>query len=122
MKGKRKIEIGSIVRHFKRETVNQSTEKYLYEIISFAVHTETKEPLVIYKALYSPYKVCARPYDMFFSLVDKEKYPDIKQKYRFELYDKASELKVAKALQKQKDFDREFEKSKKIVSRKVKQQ
>lgn len=76
--------IGDIVRHFKRETVNDNSENYMYRILNFATHTETGEKLVIYEALYAPYVISARPYDMFMSEVDKEKYPDIKQKYRFE--------------------------------------
>lgn len=79
--------VGDIVRHFKRELVDESTQEYLYQIIAFAHHTETEEQLVVYKALYAPYKVCARPYDMFMSEVDHAKYPDIKQKYRFEVVD-----------------------------------
>lgn len=81
----RGIRIGCIVRHFKRELVPEETTKYLYKVISFATHTETMERLVIYQGLYFPYKVCARPFDMFMSEVDHDKYPDIKQKYRFEV-------------------------------------
>lgn len=77
---------GAIVRHFKREYItNPQSAEYLYKILAFASHTETGEKLVIYQALYPPYKTCARPYDMFISEVDHVKYPDIKQKYRFEV-------------------------------------
>ena len=81
---KRDIYVGDIVQHFKREWVSSDTSEYLYKVLAFAQHTETGERLVIYQALYAPFKVCARPYDMFMSEVDREKYPDIRQKYRFE--------------------------------------
>lgn len=81
----RAFQAGDLVRHFKRELVDPTTLEYLYKIITFATHTETGERLVIYQALYAPFKICARPYDMFVSEVDREKYPEIKQRYRFEV-------------------------------------
>lgn len=80
----RDIQIGDIVRHFKREWVSADNSEYLYKVLAFAHHTETGEKLVIYQALYAPFKTCARPFDMFMSEVDREKYPHIRQKYRFE--------------------------------------
>lgn len=67
---------GSIVRHFKGN---------FYQIIDFAEHSETGETLVIYKQMKAPGKVYARPADMFFSKVDKEKYPEVTQELRFQL-------------------------------------
>lgn len=90
------IRIGDIVQHFKRETLDMTLsdreQLYLYRIIDIAEHTETKEKLVIYQALYNNddmgihFGVYARPFDMFMSEVDHKKYPHIKQKYRFEKY------------------------------------
>lgn len=80
----RKFQVGDIVKHFKRECVLKESSIYIYKILAFAQHSENGEKLVIYQGLYPPYKICARPYDMFMSEVDKEKYPEIKQKYRFE--------------------------------------
>lgn len=80
----RNLREGDIVQHFKREWVNQQTSEYQYKILAFAQHTETEEKLVIYQALYAPFKIYARPYDMFMSEVDRVKYQDVKQKYRFE--------------------------------------
>ena len=83
---KRDIQVGDIVQHFKREWVSPDTSEYLYKVLAVAHHTENGEKLMIYQALYAPFKICARPYDMFMSEVDRDKYPDIKQKYRFEKY------------------------------------
>lgn len=77
---------GDIVQHFKRHMLNDPGDHYLYKIITHAQHTETKEELVIYQALYGNRLICARPKDMFYSLVDRTKYPDATQKYRFELF------------------------------------
>lgn len=80
-----RFKIGDTVKHFKREYITDNSADYLYRILAFARHTENGEKLVIYQALYPPYKTCARPYDMFVSEVDRQKYPDIKQQYRFEV-------------------------------------
>lgn len=80
----RDILVGDIVQHFKREWVSSETSEYLYKVLAFAQHTETGEKLVVYQGMYLPFKICARPYDMFMSEVDREKYPKIRQKYRFE--------------------------------------
>lgn len=80
----RTLETNDIVRHFKRETVDPHTTKYLYKIIGIATHSETKEKLMVYQALYDDFSLYVRPLDMFMSKVDKEKYPDIRQEYRFE--------------------------------------
>lgn len=83
----RDISVGDIVKHFKREWVSGDNSEYIYKILAFASHTETGEELVIYQGMYPPFKVCARPFDMFMSEVDKEKYPNSNQKYRFEKID-----------------------------------
>lgn len=56
----------------------------IYEARAVAEHTETGELLAIYCSTEKPDKIWARPIEMFTSKVDKEKYPDVKQEYRFE--------------------------------------
>lgn len=79
----RKIEIGKKYRHFKGK------EYIVLDIVndSESNNDEELKKVVIYEALYGEHLRWARPYDMFASEVDHEKYPDIKQKYRFEEID-----------------------------------
>lgn len=70
------IEVGRVYRHFKGK---------LYLVLDLATHSETGEQYVIYKALYGDCKTYVRPYLLFASGVDREKYPDVEQLYRFEL-------------------------------------
>lgn len=91
MNSRPKFSPGDIVRHFKAEWHPTDGSMYRYKVVGHAEHTETKEALVIYTPLYDggccgckKGHLYARPLEMFMSEVDREKYPNIKQKYRFE--------------------------------------
>lgn len=72
----REIIPGRYYRHFKGNR---------YYVIGIATHSETGEPMVVYRAEYGKKGLFVRPLHMFASEVDRESYPNAQQKYRFEI-------------------------------------
>ena len=72
------IKTNRLYKHFKGD---------YYLVIDIANDSETKEKFVVYRRLYGDYSLWIRPLEMFASVVDHEKYPNVTQKYRFELQD-----------------------------------
>ena len=74
----RELKINRVYKHFKGD---------YYLVEGLAKDSETKKDVVVYRRLYEDGGLWVRPLDMFLSEVDHEKYPNVKQKYRFELQD-----------------------------------
>ena len=78
----RTVIIGRSYKHFKNIIVF---------VIATPINTETNERMVMYKCMKDG-ELYVRPMDMFLSEVDHDKYPDVKQEYRFELIEDYTEF------------------------------
>ncbi len=72
----RELKLNRVYRHFKGD---------YYLVLDIATYSETGEVCVVYRKLYGDGSLWVRPYSMFMSEVDHKKYPEVSQKYRFEL-------------------------------------
>lgn len=85
-----KFKPGQLLRHFKRDFISdeeRKENKYLYQVIGIALHSETKEPMLIYQGLYAPFEMYARPLAMAEEKTDKVKYPEARQEYRLQIWE-----------------------------------
>lgn len=92
-----------IYRHFKGKC---------YQILSVAIHSETMEKMVVYQQLYAPYAVYVRPLDMFMSEVDRTKYPQVEQVWRFEKLQEPFWSETAQVIQKKTETEMKIEEKK----------
>mgnify|MGYP005857955141 FL=1 len=69
------VNAGEFYKHFKGQ---------LYQVRALAENSEDNTPMVVYQAMYTPFKIWVRPLSTFLEKLDKEKYPDAAQEYRFE--------------------------------------
>ena len=72
------VKKNGVYKHFKGD---------YYVLEDVATHSETREKYVVYRGLYGANELYIRPMEMFLEKVDKQKYPEVKQEYRFELQD-----------------------------------
>ena len=94
----RRVEVGQVYRHFKGN---------VYEVIALAVNADNREEGVVYKSLNKD-KVFVRSYRGFVSEVNKEKYPDVAQKYRFELVSKKEPEEEASDIEEEPEAEPEM--------------
>lgn len=87
----------NIVKHFKHKESVDDPLNYIYEFLGIVTHSEDHDKKFITYRSLKDHRVWIRPYDMFMSEVDHEKYPDVKQKYRFESVTK-EELEIIRQI------------------------